>query len=196
MENIVNGTNDNFGSIRDILFLPFSDVDFIPEPNIYGSVDAAGITLSSGVTAWNYFRFSKETSEFEQPQQSKDGLIFYKQKLDCLVAKDCFLNWMTFCESEYRQFLVLMRDYNGYCKMMGEINKDGEKVGPVLAMTGSTGKKWASLNHHTASFYFEYRLPARFIYNFHELIIKADATEPTGMVSTDLSDIDDPPPTG
>jgi hypothetical protein len=166
MDNILNAKGDNFGSVSELFFVGLPLVQSFPAPNVLtpyvGIIHLLYIQLT-GTTKFNRFNFTKETSEYSEVQAIKDGNVFYKQKIECFVAQGDFLKWKSFSEMEYYNFLVLFKDYNGIPKVLGGINKDGEKIGPTLTVDETTNKKWTNLNGYQATFYLESKTKARMV---------------------------------
>lgn len=151
MENLLPITADNFGGLRDIVFIPVSEVDSIPDPDpITGEIDLSAITFSG--SGWYLFRAIRQTSQLEIDHSESGGLVRYLVKITGKVAKETANRIRAFIDMEYHEFLVGTRDYNNRIHLIGGKDPDGKIRGMKFSQKFGTGRSYPNRNEYEFQF--------------------------------------------
>jgi hypothetical protein len=156
LQNIptLNHSDQNVGSLRDILFIPVDKVDLILPP-VSGALPAGCLQFESAAAALFKLLFTEDTAEYNYEEVKSGNGTTVKVKIAAVVAKDYQFRPSQWMEMEDDKFFVITRDNNNRSRLHGYINKDGEKYGMSLSVDFGTGKQRANFNGYKVEFSLE-----------------------------------------
>lgn len=162
MKNIpgLTPTEPNIGSVRDILFVPTTEVDFI-KPMVDGLLEFDALQFESSPAAVYKLEFTTDTGRYKYEKAKGDQGVYFKLKITGSIPKDYAFRKESFDDMDNRKFFVITRDNNNKPRLHGYIDLDGEKYGMTFSEDFDTGGKRSDFSGFDFQFYMESRYRPR-----------------------------------
>jgi hypothetical protein len=161
MQNIpsLNPGDNNIGSLRDIIFVPISNVTFI-KPPVDGELEFDALQFESAPDVFDpavlfKLQFTEDTAQMSYEEvKTANGTVF-KTKIVATIPKDYKFRPDAFTEMQDQEFFVITRDNSVKSRLHGTINLNGEKVGMKFSADFDTAKPRTGYNGYKVEFYLE-----------------------------------------
>lgn len=153
MNNIPSLTpgDNNVGSLREILFVPVTEVDRIKAP-VDGLLEYDALQFNNAAAPVYLLRFTEETARYRYEQVKGPQGPLFRIKISCQVPKDYNFRGMQFEEMQNLKFFVITRDNNNRNRLHGYINAWGEKYGLTFSEDFDTGNTRSNYNGFSVAF--------------------------------------------
>lgn len=192
MNNIpgLNPTDNNIGSLRDILFVSTDLVTSINDP-IDGVLEFDCLRSGNDPVNLNVIEFTDDTAMMKYDEKKTANGPVFNIKVTGKVPKDYSFRNPDFTEMQNHEFFVITRDHNGKSRLLGYINLDGEKYGMKFKADFETGIKRNNYNGFDFEFYMESTIRPRVMEDITEAPVNPGF--PIDPGDGEIGDVDPPP---
>jgi len=182
MKNIpgLTDSDDNQGGLRQLLFLPMTELESLPMPNAEGSID---MEIFMGLNDVEFFTigFTLEGARFTEEEETSGNGPYYKQLIEARVPRDYSYRRKQFTDMEQYEYLVIGIGNSGKAFVIGEIDDYGDKAGMRLKKKFDTKEIFKEGVFYTLQFYKESAKPAIAVINVPLLDISTSTPVDDGL---------------